>query len=90
MSHTLLQELNQTSIAGCSDPTCTDFNEDYKDSLFINTTVDDFIFRGHKHGVLKWIIEKRWGLVGKSMPAQVTQEAGFAMFNQKNDTASNE
>ena len=62
----------------------------YKEKLFINTTVEDFIFKGYKHGVLLWIIENYWSLFEKSMPTQITKENGFAVFNQKNDTAYNE
>lgn len=87
---TLFQRFNATSITGCSTVACIDFNEDYKDKLFVNTTVDDFIFGGYKHGVIRWLIENKWAVFEEYMPTQITKENGFAVFNQKNDTAKNE
>ena len=85
-----LQKFNKTTIEGCSNQACSDFKEGYKDTLFINTTVEDFIFKGYKHGLLLWIIEIAWPIFESSMPHQITKENGFALFNQKNDTAFNE
>ena len=88
----ILQKFNRTSIDGCSNNLCSDFNEDYKDTLFINVTVDDFIFGGYRHGVLRWIADDdaTWYIFESRLPEQITREAGFALFNQKNDTALNE
>ena len=85
-----LQKFNQTTIDGCSNPRCSDFQEEYKEQLFINITVEDFIFKGYRSGTLLWIIDHAWTLFEKYMPTQITKENGFAVFNQKNDTADNE
>ena len=87
--------MNNVAKHGCSFPDDSirceeDFNEDYKDSLFINTTVNEFIFSGYKHGVLRWLIDYKWDGFASSMPTQITKDEGFAVFNQKNDTAVNE
>jgi hypothetical protein len=65
--------MNKVSIDGCSNVGCTDFDEDYKDSLFIKTTVDEFIFSGYNHGVLRWIIDYKWSGFASSMPTQITK-----------------
>jgi hypothetical protein len=84
------QQMNNVSKFGCVDSQCLTTNEDYKDTLFLNTTVNEFIFSGYKHGVLRWIIDEKWAGFGSSMPPQILQGNGFAVFNGKNDTAYNE
>jgi hypothetical protein len=84
------QSFSNVANTGCSNADCIDFNEDYKDKLFIETTVDEFVFKGWKHGVLRWLIDNKWSAFGKYMPPQIKQENGFAVFNGKNDTAENE
>ncbi len=82
--------MNNVSKFGCNDSLCLTTLEDYKDSLFLSTTVNEFIFSGYKHGVLRWIIDQKWAGFGSSMPLQIQKENGFAVFNGKNDTAYNE
>ena len=84
------QTLSKVAKDGCSNAACSDFNEDYKDKLFIETSVDEFVFKGYKHGVIRWLIDYKWAGFASSMPPQIRQENGFAIFNGKNDTAENE
>ena len=87
------QNINRVINNGCIKENCTNatgYNEDYKDSLFIQTNVNDFIFKGYKHGLIRYVIEQKWDLFGKNMPPQIREENGFAVFNGKNDTAENE
>lgn len=48
------QEINSVIKNGYSKPDESDFDEDYKDSLFINTSANAFIFGGYKHGVIRF------------------------------------
>ena len=68
----------------------SDYNEDHKDTLFIQTTVGEFLFGGYRHGVLRWAIDYQYAVLKDKFPQQITKENGFAVFNGKNDTAFNE
>ena len=48
-----IQDINSVIQNGFSKPDESDFDEDYKDSLFINTSVNAFIFGGYNHGVIR-------------------------------------
>ncbi len=87
------QIVNYVVKNGCGKEDCTnalDYNEDHKDSLFIKTPVDDFVFGGYKHGLIRWVVDYKWKLFGPQMPPQINNETGFAVFNGKNNTAYNE
>jgi hypothetical protein len=87
------QIVNLVVKNGCGRLDCTtasDYNEDHKDSLFITTPVDDFVFGGYKHGLIRWVVDYKWPSFGDHMPPQINKETGFAVFNGKNNTAYNE
>ena len=78
------------AVNGYNKTDKSDYNEDHKDTLFIQTTVGEFLFGGYRHGVLRWAIDYQFPVLGGRFPQQITKENGFAVFNGKNDTAYNE
>lgn len=91
----LLKVINKAITTGDYSQTKPPFedvhNDAWLDTLFMKTTVDDFIFNGVIPGFLQFIFDNKMSSVGSQLPETVIDvETGFAALCNKNGSTKNE